>query len=817
MPDISPELAARIEQLKSSHDNNPARFFMPLASAYREAGDLARAEDLLRENLKRHPGYLSAHVLLGRCLADRGAAEEARNEFGYVLSIDPQNLIALRTLGEMAAAAGDAAEARRWYGELLAVDPMSAEARQALETLDSAPAAASASGPSGGWDPFEHGGVAAPDAVDSSFGEPAPPCGERRIDDEPELMDAPDFRATAPLEPSPELGFGAVNLPPPASAPEPATELPGWGDVSLDGPFESAPAAAAPDALDFGTVDLADGWSSAPGEPQPAGEAAWAAFDDAPEEPLELRSFHDEDAAGEVEVEMVTETMAELYYRQGFVDRAADVYRELVARRGHEPALIGRLAELETELRNPAAAAPAPPPAWEEAAPGWLDAVDAAMTGNAPAPLPAMSFPEEPAAPPRLPETSFSDEPAVPEPVPAMSFADGPFAPPPLPAISFADEPSTPPPLPAVTIAEESMTAEPLPTIGFADEQPAGELASVGAPSVARDSFAESFAHGFDGFATDTAPAYAARLHVERDPWTPPAVEPAGSIGDDAFLTEPARTAIAEPPFAANPVADAEQGTEGSESVAAYLWSILSWRPGGTAAHAYEPESYATDVEPAAPAPLEYGPPDPQPEAAADETVFMAPPPAEPWDEVTLGAAEEQPPLDEPWMADGLAAAEPELIASNDEDEPWAIPAAPTEAILPADDAAGEIDELPWLATDEPVAASEPAADHFAPSVQDFAPAGTEGAGDVAANEPMPWEMEAGVAPVAEAAPAPAPAEPVGGFSFEDFFSEPAPAPAPPPAAAPQPAPAAPAAETAAADDDEDLESFQAWLQSLKR
>ncbi|MBV9109145.1 MAG: tetratricopeptide repeat protein, partial [Gemmatimonadetes bacterium] len=132
MPEISPELAARIETLKASHAENPARFFMPLASAWREAGETAKAEELLRENLKRHPGYLSAHVLLGRCLADRGAYAEARNEFQYVLSVDPQNLIALRTLGDMAGQGGDSAEARRWYDELLHVDPMNAEARAAL-------------------------------------------------------------------------------------------------------------------------------------------------------------------------------------------------------------------------------------------------------------------------------------------------------------------------------------------------------------------------------------------------------------------------------------------------------------------------------------------------------------------------------------------------------------------------------------------------------------------------------------------------------------------------------------------------------------
>jgi tetratricopeptide (TPR) repeat protein len=675
MPDISPELAARIEQLRSSHDGNPSRFFMPLASAYREAGDLARAEDLLRENLKRHPGYLSAHVLLGRCLADRGATEEARNEFGYVLSIDPQNLIALRTLGEMAAAAGDTAEARRWYGELLAVDPMSAEARQALDALDSAPA------PSGGWDPFEHGGVGSPEAVDSPFREPAPAYGESRIDDssfdEPELMDAPGFDAPATLEPSPELGFGAVSLPPPAAAEEPAADLSGWGDVSLNEPFESAPAAPAPDALDFGTVDLTDDWSSAPADPQPAADAGWGAFEgDAPEEPVELRSFHDEEA-GEGEVEMVTETMAELYYRQGFVDRAAEVYRELVSRRGHEPALIGRLAELETELRNPAAAPAEPAPVQDDAAPSWLVAVDAAMAGNAPPPLPAMSFAEEPAAPP-LPEVSLSDERPLPEPLPAMSFMD--------------EEPAAPPPLPEMSFADESMPAEPLPAMSFAEE-PAVEFAALGG-EMGTDTFAESFAHGFEGPAevvTDAAPAYAAPFDAERDAWTPPTVEPvAASVGDDAFEMEPAFAAesITDAPFAAQPVAarDAEEGTEGSESVAAYLWSILSWRAGGTAAPtpAYEPESYATDVEPAAPAPLEYNPPEIEPEA--DDPCFAGAgrrrgraAPGRGVGRRDGGAAEEQPPLDEPWMASGARSrAHP---GGSDADEPLGVPSAPTEEI----------------------------------------------------------------------------------------------------------------------------------------
>ncbi|HEY7769919.1 hypothetical protein, partial [Longimicrobium sp.] len=90
MAELSPELASRIQQLETSYAGNPGRFFVALAGAWRDAGEISRAEEILRENLKRHHG-LSAHVLLGRCLADRGAHQEAANEFHYVLSIDAQN------------------------------------------------------------------------------------------------------------------------------------------------------------------------------------------------------------------------------------------------------------------------------------------------------------------------------------------------------------------------------------------------------------------------------------------------------------------------------------------------------------------------------------------------------------------------------------------------------------------------------------------------------------------------------------------------------------------------------------------------------
>lgn len=60
---------------------------------------------------------------------------------------------------------------------------------------------------------------------------------------------------------------------------------------------------------------------------------------------------NDETLGGEDESgEVVTETLADLYTRQGFHDRAAEVYRELLRRRGEDAELRRRLDEVEAHL-----------------------------------------------------------------------------------------------------------------------------------------------------------------------------------------------------------------------------------------------------------------------------------------------------------------------------------------------------------------------------------------------------------------------------------------------------------------------------------
>ena len=64
---------SEIEKLERRYAENPdGRFFAPLADAYRKAGNLVRALELVRAGLGKHPDYLSAHIVLGRCLLDKG-------------------------------------------------------------------------------------------------------------------------------------------------------------------------------------------------------------------------------------------------------------------------------------------------------------------------------------------------------------------------------------------------------------------------------------------------------------------------------------------------------------------------------------------------------------------------------------------------------------------------------------------------------------------------------------------------------------------------------------------------------------------------
>ncbi len=130
--------SARIDELRKKFDENPRRYFAPLANEYRKAGDFEQAVFICQEYLPQQPGHMSGHIVYGQTLFDMGRDEEAKAVFETALTLDPENLIALKHLGDIARQAGDIDGARSWYQRVLEADPRNDEIMQVLESIGGA-------------------------------------------------------------------------------------------------------------------------------------------------------------------------------------------------------------------------------------------------------------------------------------------------------------------------------------------------------------------------------------------------------------------------------------------------------------------------------------------------------------------------------------------------------------------------------------------------------------------------------------------------------------------------------------------------------
>jgi tetratricopeptide (TPR) repeat protein len=128
--------SARIEELQKKFDENPRRYFAPLANEYRKAGHVDEAIALCRAHLPQQPGHMSGHIVFGQALYEKGELDQARGVFETALQLDPENLIALRHLGDIARERNDIAGARAWFRRVLDADPRNDEIVTQLSALD---------------------------------------------------------------------------------------------------------------------------------------------------------------------------------------------------------------------------------------------------------------------------------------------------------------------------------------------------------------------------------------------------------------------------------------------------------------------------------------------------------------------------------------------------------------------------------------------------------------------------------------------------------------------------------------------------------
>jgi len=265
--------SARIDELRKKFDENPRRYFAPLANEFRKMGDLEQAVFICQEYLPQQPGHMSGHIVYGQALFELGRDEEAKAVFETALSLDPENLIALRHLGDIARQAGDLDVAKFWYQRVLESDPRNEEISQILMSLESVPAASAPVQP-------RHSPVTAPEAVATEreaapHQEPPHEAAPFAPEAQAEIHEPPLAASTTPADEEPS---------------EPVSYEPFEGfDRMLD--FDQASAAAPVEGLDASAPVEA----SAIDQPMPAETAS--AEDQAPpvasaeEELLDLVDF----------------------------------------------------------------------------------------------------------------------------------------------------------------------------------------------------------------------------------------------------------------------------------------------------------------------------------------------------------------------------------------------------------------------------------------------------------------------------------------------------------------------------------------------
>jgi tetratricopeptide (TPR) repeat protein len=532
---------SEIAKLESRWRENPSGLtFAPLAEAYRKQKDPQRALEILAPGLEKHPDYIPANIVLGRCHWDLNDLAGAERAFSHVLGLDGENVIALKALADITERLVRYDEAERWLETLLAVDRSNDEARSQLERireLQREQAEGSAAVPGAAAVAVEE--AAALPHVDIE--EPEPPVV---VD---EAAAPPEAFEITPEPPPPEeaaaveyIGWVAKPEDVPPSAPLPLEEIEGI-DAAADGVEAGVPAVDAfgiehreeivlnpaghteyqpPSALDDLMADvtgtprasiddlrrdlappepitsaLNDLDSSDLEPPSAAAEPATAepvdveppavapaartaefyALDEppppsAPVEPEPARAVVDElgDAPAVAEPELVvTETMAEVFLRQGHLAEALTVYRELLRRSPESPHLAARIDEVEA--RQTAASAPPPRPAYAARDTGGqsvgalFQTLLAARPGDLPVRWPSRV---EPSAPDPAPDTASATRPA-PEPLSLGSV--------------FGDEP--PPVAPAMRGAADAPSASAGSPVSFDDFFGSPHAAGISPPS----------------------------------------------------------------------------------------------------------------------------------------------------------------------------------------------------------------------------------------------------------------------------------------------------------------------------------------------
>jgi len=301
---LIPEIVKLSERLAK---DPTSKLFVPLAEEYFKAGMLEEAVTVLVDGLKVHPGFISAHLLLGRIYLEEGQIKEAKEQFETVIQASPDKVLAHRSLVKIYYNEGAIQQAIQSCRAVLSSNPKDEEMKKILAELEirqSNAASAQKSQP----EVFTANQTEEPEIVHNS------------------VLEEESKQKTAEPEPTAE----SMDLP--ESSVGRSSQL-----FQEEEGIVASPSTSVEDEGNGHVVDLKEEEASLEeilklmeqqGDAKPA--------------PVPPSS---QTAPKMAEVELATESLAELYIKQGFYDKGVEIYQVLFSKDPENKVLLQKLKE----------------------------------------------------------------------------------------------------------------------------------------------------------------------------------------------------------------------------------------------------------------------------------------------------------------------------------------------------------------------------------------------------------------------------------------------------------------------------------------
>ncbi len=131
------EFDARFEALKSRLQQNPdSLMFARVADGLLKQGNVDEAIGVCEEGIRKHPYYVTGHMVLGKCYLQKKLFDLAEKEFKRVILFDPKYIAAHKLYGDLMREHGWDNTCEMSYRKILSIDPLDKNVRETLAALE---------------------------------------------------------------------------------------------------------------------------------------------------------------------------------------------------------------------------------------------------------------------------------------------------------------------------------------------------------------------------------------------------------------------------------------------------------------------------------------------------------------------------------------------------------------------------------------------------------------------------------------------------------------------------------------------------------